>query len=154
VGDWVVTPRIGKPVEINALWHNALCVMSEFAVTLGETDSYATPAAVTRAGFGRFVRDDGLGLHDVIDGPDGTDDRIRPNQIFAVSLPHSPLSTSDQAGVIEVCRRHRTGCVRSHPAAPIIIRVTAVACESVTAAITRAQSGAGCWDILPWRCLA
>ena len=39
VGDWVVTPRIGKPVEINALWYNALCVMSEFAVTLGETDS-------------------------------------------------------------------------------------------------------------------
>jgi 4-alpha-glucanotransferase len=106
VGDWVVTPRIGKPVEVNALWHNALCVMSEFAVTLGETDSYATPAAVTRAGFGRFVRDDGLGLHDVIDGPDGTDDRIRPNQIFAVSLPHSPLSAVDQAGVVEVCRRH------------------------------------------------
>jgi predicted glycogen debranching enzyme len=106
VGDWVVTPRIGKPVEINALWYNTLCVMSEFAAMLGETDTYAALAAATRAGFVRFVRDDGLGLHDVIDGPDGTDDRIRPNQIFAVSLPHSPLSSIDQAHVVEVCRRH------------------------------------------------
>ena len=71
VGDWVVTPRIGKPVEINALWYNALCIMSEFAAMLGEADSYAASAAATRAGFGRFVRNDGLGLHDVIDGPDG-----------------------------------------------------------------------------------
>jgi predicted glycogen debranching enzyme len=106
VGDWVVTPRIGKPVEINALWYNALCVMSQFAAMLGETDTYAALAAATRAGFVRFVRDDGPGLHDVIDGPDGTDDRIRPNQIFAVSLPSSPLSTVDQAGVMEVCRLH------------------------------------------------
>jgi predicted glycogen debranching enzyme len=106
VGDWVVTPRIGKPVEINALWYNALCVMSQFAAMLGETDTYAALAAATRAGFVRFVRDDGPGLHDVIDGPDGTDDRIRPNQIFAVSLPYSPLSTVDQAGVVEVCRLH------------------------------------------------
>ena len=44
---------------------------------LGEADAYAAPAAATRAGFGHFVRDDGQGLHDVIDGPDGSDDRIR-----------------------------------------------------------------------------
>ena len=54
VGDWVVTPRIGKPVEINALWYNALCVMSEFAAMLGEADAYAAPAAATRAGFASF----------------------------------------------------------------------------------------------------
>ena len=45
VGDWVVTPRIGKPVEMNALWYNALCIMSEFAMRLGEADPYAAQAA-------------------------------------------------------------------------------------------------------------
>ena len=60
VGDWVVTPRIGKPVEINALWYNALCIMSEFRhALLGEADPYAAQAAATRPGFGRFVRADG-----------------------------------------------------------------------------------------------
>jgi glycogen debranching enzyme len=106
VGDWVVTPRIGKPVEINALWHNALCIMAQFAATLGEADAFSVQAATTRAGFARFLRPDGQGLHDVIDGPDGIDDRIRPNQIFAVSLPHSPLAASDQRRVVETCRRH------------------------------------------------
>ena len=106
VGDWVVTPRAGKPVEINALWYNALCTMSEFAARLGEADAYAVPAEAAHAGFARFLREDGQGLHDVIDGPDGTDDRIRPNQIFAVSLPHSPLGAADQARVVDVCRRH------------------------------------------------
>ena len=106
VGDWVVTPRIGKPADINALWYNALCIMSGFAATLDVADVYAAPAAAARTSFGRFVREDGQGLHDVIDGPDGTDDRIRPNQIFAVSLLHSPLSAVDQARVVEICRRH------------------------------------------------
>jgi 4-alpha-glucanotransferase len=105
VGDWVVTPRIGKPVEINALWYNALCIMSGFAAALGEADAYAAPAAAACAGFARFVRQDGQGLHDVIDGPDGTDDRIRPNQIFAASLPHCLLAAADRARVVEVCRR-------------------------------------------------
>jgi 4-alpha-glucanotransferase len=106
VGDWVVTPRIGKPVEVNALWYNALCVMSEFATRLGEADPYAAQAATTRAGFGRFIRDDGQGLYDVIDGPGGADARIRPNQVFAVSLPHTPLISAVQTAVVDVCRRH------------------------------------------------
>ena len=106
VGDFVVTPRIGKPVEINALWYNALCIMTEFAAMLGEADRFSAPAAAARTGFARFLRPDGEGLHDVIDGPDGTDDRIRPNQILAVSLPHSPLAAADQARVVETCRRH------------------------------------------------
>jgi 4-alpha-glucanotransferase len=106
VGDWVVTPRMGKPVEINALWYNALCVMSDFAGRLGEPDGFAAQATAARAGFARFSRADGEGLYDVIDGPDGDDDRIRPNQIFAVSLPHSPLAAPEQARVVDVCRRH------------------------------------------------
>ena len=106
VGDWVVTPRIGKPVEISALWYNALCIMADFAAMLGEVDVFSAQAAITRIGFARFLRPDGQGLHDVIDGPDGNDHRIRPNQIFAVSLPHSPLVASDQLRVVEICRRH------------------------------------------------
>jgi predicted glycogen debranching enzyme len=106
VGDWVVTPRIGKPVEINALWYNALRVMSTFAATLGEPDRFSAPAQAARRSFARFVRADGEGLYDVIDGPSGDDASVRPNQIFAVSLPYSPLAAADQANVVRVCRDH------------------------------------------------
>ena len=105
VGDWVVTPRTGKPVEINALWYNALRVMSGFAAQLGEPDRFGAPAETAKRSFARFVRADSEGLFDVIDGPHGDDASIRPNQIFAVSLPHSPLSAHDQASVVAVCRR-------------------------------------------------
>jgi predicted glycogen debranching enzyme len=106
VGDWVVTPRIGKPVEINALWYNALRVMSAFAAILARPDRFSAPAEAVKQSFARFVRADGEGLYDVIDGPNGDDASIRPNQIFAVSLPHSPLAGTDQAKVVRVCRRH------------------------------------------------
>ncbi len=105
VGDWVVTPRIGKPVEINALWYNALRIMGAFAERLGQPDRFGAPAEAAKRSFVRFVRADGEGLYDVIDGPHGDDASIRPNQIFAVSLPHSPLSSDDQARVVRVCRR-------------------------------------------------
>jgi predicted glycogen debranching enzyme len=108
VGDWVVTPRIGKPVEINALWYNSLRIMSAFASRLVKPDSFSAPAEAARRSFSRFVRADGEGLYDVIDGPNGDDASIRPNQIFAVSLTHSPLSSHDQARVVQVCRRHLT----------------------------------------------
>ena len=106
VGDWVVTPRIGKPVEINALWYNALRIMSAFAERLGKPDSFSAPAEAARRSFARFVRPDGEGLYNVIDGPNGEDASIRPNQIFAASLPYSPLSSDDQARVVRVCSRH------------------------------------------------
>jgi len=106
VGDWVVTPRIGKPVEINALWYNALRVMSIFAAMLGQPDRFSASAQAARRSFARFVRADGEGLYDVIDGPSGDDASVRPNQIFAVSLPYSPLAAADQAKVVRVCRDH------------------------------------------------
>lgn len=106
IGDWVVTPRVGKPVEINALWYNALRIMSAFAARLGKPDTFSAAAESARRGFARFVRPDGEGLYDVIDGPNGESASIRPNQIFAVSLPHSPLSSDAQASVVRVCRRH------------------------------------------------
>jgi predicted glycogen debranching enzyme len=106
VGDWVVTPRIGKPVEINALWYNALRSMGDFARRLGQpSDHYEALAEQTRAGFARFWNGAVGYCYDVIDGPDGDDLALRPNQLLAVSLPHSPLNARQQRAVVDVCAR-------------------------------------------------
>lgn len=106
VDDWVVTPRIGKPIEISALWYNALNIMADFAERLGRPSAaYTALAAKVRRGFQRFVRPDGAGLFDVLDGPAGDDPTVRPNQIFAVSLPHSPLDPAVQQVVVRICGR-------------------------------------------------
>ncbi len=107
VGDWVVTPRIGKPVEINALWYNALRAMAGFARRLGRrAEPWDTLADRVRQGFARFWYETGGYLYDVIDGPDGHDAALRPNQIFAVSLPESPLDPARQRQVVDACARH------------------------------------------------
>ncbi len=104
VGDWVVTPRIGKPIEINALWYNALRSMANFARRLAKPDrEYEAIADLTLASFTRFWNGDYC--YDVIDGPDGDDASLRPNQILAVSLPASPLTLAQQRSVVEVCGR-------------------------------------------------
>ncbi|WP_298819982.1 amylo-alpha-1,6-glucosidase [Chloroflexus sp.] len=104
VEGWVVTPRAGKPVEINALWYNALQSMVAFAQRLGRSpERYQTMAAAARAGFNRFWYAAGQYLCDVIDTPDGVDTTLRPNQIIAVSLPHSPLDHGRQKAVIRAC---------------------------------------------------
>ena len=106
IGDWVVTPRIGKPVEVNALWYNALVAMAGFAEQLQRDPApYREMAARVSASFHRFVNPDG-GLFDVIDGPNGADATVRPNQIFAVSLPASPVALDVQHSVVDVCGRH------------------------------------------------
>ncbi|MEM7758885.1 MAG: amylo-alpha-1,6-glucosidase [Cyanobacteria bacterium P01_A01_bin.40] len=88
VGDWVVTPRIGKPVEVNALWYNALASMTYFAQLLGKSEvEYQQLAAKTRSHFSKFWNEAGGYCYDVIDSPNGNDASFRPNQIFAVSLP-------------------------------------------------------------------
>ena len=104
VGDWVVTPRIGKPVEINALWFNAVCILRDLA---GELD-HPRIRPTTRRWRGRirasfeqaFWFEAGGYLYDVIDGPEGDTDAagrrrdasLRPNQLFALSLPHALVS--------------------------------------------------------------
>jgi 4-alpha-glucanotransferase len=104
LGDWVVTPRIGKPVEINALWYNALRAMSGFAEALGRpAQAYRDLAERVLASFARFANAHTGGLYDVLDGPSGDDGAIRPNQILAVSLPYSPLAPALQAQVVTVC---------------------------------------------------
>ncbi|MBI3529752.1 MAG: glycogen debranching enzyme family protein [Betaproteobacteria bacterium] len=104
IGDWVVTPRAGKPVEINALWFNALESMVQFADLLKlSREPYRTLALQVRQAFQRFVNEDAGGLYDVLDGPNGDDPSVRPNQIFAVSLPFSPLDRVIQERVVRQC---------------------------------------------------
>jgi predicted glycogen debranching enzyme len=106
VGDWVVTPRIGKPIEINALWYNALRTMEAFATDLRRSaEPYRGLAERVHASFRRFHDERTGGLYDVIDGPSGNDGSVRPNQILAVSLPHSPLALDRQAAVVALCGR-------------------------------------------------
>ena len=107
VGDWVVTPRIGKPVEVNALWYNALKTMGQLAPIAAESaEPYQKMAAMVRKSFSKFWNSTAGCCYDVIDGPHaGNDPSLRPNQIFAVSLPESPLSPDQQKAVVDVCAR-------------------------------------------------
>jgi predicted glycogen debranching enzyme len=107
VGDRVVTPRMGKPVEINALWFNALCTLAAFAARVGaDPEPYRARADFVRRSFSRYRGGADGGLLDVIDGPNGDDASIRPNQIFAVSLTYSPLDEALQRAVVETCTRN------------------------------------------------
>jgi predicted glycogen debranching enzyme len=107
VGDWVVTPRIGKPVEINALWFNALRALAGFARRLKRpAEPWEAAAERVRASFARFWYERGGYCYDVLEGPDGDDHALRPNQLLAVSLPESPLPTEQQRRVVDVCGRH------------------------------------------------
>ncbi len=112
VGDWVVTPRVGKPVEVNVLWYNALRTMAKFARQLSKPhQEYDAIANRTLARFDRFWHETNGYCYDVIDGPDGDDASLRPNQLFAVSLPlaatgngHPPLlSPRQQRQVVDAC---------------------------------------------------
>ena len=109
VGDWVVTPRIGKCVEINALWFNALVILAGLALRLKDDAAaadYSHRARAVRQQFNeRFWCGSGH-LFDVIDGPEGDDATLRPNQIFAVSLRHGLLDAPRARAVVESCARH------------------------------------------------
>jgi predicted glycogen debranching enzyme len=115
VGDWVVTPRTGKPVEINALWINALETMAEFARQLNKpADNYERLSAQAKSSFQKFWNEQRNCCFDVIDVPgagagpgknSGKDAALRPNQILAVSLPVSPLRRDQQKSVVDICAR-------------------------------------------------
>ena len=103
VGDDVITPRIGKPVEINALWYNALRTAA--VLMTGRDDDaaarYDLLAARARASFRtRFAAPGRDTLADVVDGPSGDDLTLRANQIFAVSLPFPLLEGPAAGGVV------------------------------------------------------
>jgi predicted glycogen debranching enzyme len=108
VDDWVVTPRRGKAVEINALWYNALCLLERW-LREERSDSAAAPIAAqrdrVRASFNRrFWYEAGGYLYDVVDGEHGDDPSCRPNQIVAISLPNPVLDRERWDPVLEVVR--------------------------------------------------
>jgi predicted glycogen debranching enzyme len=107
IGDWVVTPRIGKPVEINALWFNALTIMLDFAQQLGDVEAardYASSSErVARSFNERFWYAAGGYLYDVVDSPAGDDPSLRPNQLFPVSLRHPLLENGRARAVVDKC---------------------------------------------------
>ncbi len=105
-GDYAFTPRVGKPVELSALWYDALLNMADFAARLGQpATDYQRWAGETRASFARFWNPARQCCFDVIDGPRGNDGSLRPNQIFAVALEHSPLSHAQQLMIVNECER-------------------------------------------------
>jgi predicted glycogen debranching enzyme len=107
IGDRVITPRTGKPVELSALWYDGLCNLARLADLVEQPgDEFVRLAARTRKSFERFWNPHAKCLFDVIDTPSGTDASIRPNQIFAVALTHSPLSRPQQEAVVHTCE-HR-----------------------------------------------
>ncbi len=108
IGDWVVTPRIGKPVEINALWINALHTMADFARLLTQPgQNYEKLKEKATQNFQKFWNVERGCCFDVIDLPGGGNDAsLRPNQVFAVSLPVSPLTESQQKSVVDTLALH------------------------------------------------
>jgi predicted glycogen debranching enzyme len=109
VGDWVVTPRRGKPVEIQALWYNALCIMEDLARRFEDEPGqkrYRNMAAVASWSFNRLFWNEKMGcLYDVTNGAP-PDPSIRPNQIFAVSLTYSMLSSERAQSVVQKVQEH------------------------------------------------
>ncbi|XXF80859.1 amylo-alpha-1,6-glucosidase [Myxococcaceae bacterium GXIMD 01537] len=108
VEGWVVTPRRGKAVELNALWYNALRLMADWATRLGEDSApYRAAAEHAQASFNRRFWNEGTRcLFDVLDGEDGRDDpAVRPNQLLAISLSHPILARERWESVLETVER-------------------------------------------------
>ncbi|HEY1349176.1 MAG TPA: amylo-alpha-1,6-glucosidase [Ktedonobacteraceae bacterium] len=109
-----VTPRVGKPVEINALWHHALLLMHEWSCLLSKrgrsmhySDEYAKQAEHCQRSFNkRFWYQHGGYLYDLIDGPEGDDTRLRPNQLLASSLRHAALDEEKHMNVLDIVAQH------------------------------------------------
>ena len=103
VGDWVVTPRRGKAVEINALWYNALRLLENWLQEEGESSAEISAAAdQCQESFNRrFWCEAEQGLFDVIDGEQGDDPACRPNQVLAISLENPILDPSRWTQVVD-----------------------------------------------------
>lgn len=109
IGDWVVTPRVGKPVEIQALWYNALRIQQELARKAGDTSAETflrEMAEYVRFNFNRlFWNDKDECLCDVVNG-DTQDASIRPNQVLAVSLPHPIVNNERGRRILNAVEKH------------------------------------------------
>lgn len=107
IGDFVVTPRIGKPVEVNALWYNALKNMERFSEDLGmQSKKFNDLSQIVEQGFLNFWNEEEGYCYDVLNSPNGNDKSLRPNQIIALSLNHCPLSQFQKKSIIDICGRY------------------------------------------------
>jgi predicted glycogen debranching enzyme len=154
IGDWVVTPRHGKPVEVQALWYNALRITENLACRFDDsaTEVFCRHLADrARDSFNqRFWNSSTECLFDVVGG-DNADVFIRPNQIFAVSLAHTMLSQDRASAVVDVVKRElltpfglRSPSPRHRSIGPVI----KVEFMTATPPIIRGRSGPGLWDHL------
>jgi predicted glycogen debranching enzyme len=121
VGDWVVTPRRGKAVEINALWYNALRLMERWSRESGDgaaATALGERADRTSASFNRrFWLEEDRYLSDIVDGERGDDPAIRPNQLLSISLDYPVLNPEHWKDVVN--------CVESHLLTPFGLRTLA-----------------------------
>lgn len=102
-----VTPRFGKAIEINALWYNALKLMESICQDVDEpNDRFVELSEQVRDSFSKFWDESLDYCYDVIDSLEGNDESLRPNQLLAVSLPHSPLSVVQRKAIVDTCARH------------------------------------------------
>jgi predicted glycogen debranching enzyme len=109
VGDFVVTPRAGKPVEIQALWYNALCILADFADKFGDGDwaieLRSSARQAERSFRAKFWDADRACLFDVLTN-DGPDRSLRPNQVIAASLPHRLVTRAEARTMLQTVHRH------------------------------------------------
>ncbi|HJV64414.1 MAG TPA: amylo-alpha-1,6-glucosidase [Geomonas sp.] len=121
VGDWVVTPRRGKAVEINALWYNALQLLQKWTAEERDMAYSQQLEQLAEQAFRSFNRrfwyQEGGYLYDVIDGEQGDDTACRPNQIFAIALDYPVLDRSRWSKVL--------GTVRERLLTPVGLRTLA-----------------------------
>jgi len=107
VGDRVITPRRGKPIEINALWYNALRACETFARRLGRPpNAFRALGDKAAAAMQRYWNAERGWCYDVLDGPDGDDLSLRPNQLFAVALPAGAFDAERARAIVDVCAAH------------------------------------------------
>jgi predicted glycogen debranching enzyme len=110
VDGWVVTPRRGKAVEINALWYNALRLLADwqgqFENLAGAMETSARAGRARESFNRRFWREDRGYLNDVVDGEYGDDDALRPNQVLAIALDHPVLDQSRWQAVMKAAEEH------------------------------------------------
>ncbi len=106
VGDWVVTPRIGKPIEVNALWLSTLTFMAESApLARAKAAPYEALLAKARVAFERFWNPETGYAFDVIDGPGGNDASLRPNQILAARAALGAFDADRRRAIVDACER-------------------------------------------------
>ena len=157
VGDWVVTPRRGKPVEIQALWYNALRILAELEGRFGRAEKSAELGADAERARRRFVElfwNAAAGcLYDCVDQRDGAaaieiDDRVRPNQVLALALPFELLDPARAASVLDVVEARLLTPVglRSLDSGPSRLPPALPGWPGATrrVPITRGRSGRGC----------